>query len=69
MADEHPGASVIGTDLSPVQSSWVPPNLEIYIDDCEEEEWLNGSGFDLVHLGDVSLFLRDAQALFNKAHR
>jgi hypothetical protein len=28
-ADEYPGAAVIGTDISPIQPSWIPPNLEL----------------------------------------
>lgn len=28
-ADEHPGAEVIGTDISPIQPKWVPPNLKL----------------------------------------
>jgi ubiquinone/menaquinone biosynthesis C-methylase UbiE len=30
-ADAHPQASVIGTDLSPIMSEMVPPNLEFEI--------------------------------------
>lgn len=26
-ADEYPNATVIGTDLSPIQPTWVPPNV------------------------------------------
>jgi SAM-dependent methyltransferase len=33
MADEFPDAKVIGTDLSPIQPTSVPPNLEFIIDD------------------------------------
>lgn len=28
-ADEHPQAEVIGTDISPIQPSWVPPNVKL----------------------------------------
>lgn len=28
-ADEYPEAEVIGTDISPIQPSWVPPNLRL----------------------------------------
>ena len=28
-ADMFPNASVVGTDLAPIQPSWVPPNLEL----------------------------------------
>lgn len=29
-ADEFPDAEVIGTDVSPIQPSWVPPNVQLY---------------------------------------
>jgi len=28
-ADMHPNCEVIGTDISPTQPSWVPPNLKL----------------------------------------
>ncbi len=33
MADEFPGARVMGTDLSPIQPEIVPPNVRFYVDD------------------------------------
>ena len=50
MADEHPNAEVVGIDLSPMQPSWVPPNLRFYIDDAEDE-WTFGpdEAFDIIH--------------------
>ncbi|KAI1055889.1 hypothetical protein LB506_009162 [Fusarium annulatum] len=33
-ADEFPGFEVTGTDISPIQPSFVPPNLKFEIDDC-----------------------------------
>ena len=35
MADQYPHCEMIGTDLSPVQPSWVPPNLQFEVDDFE----------------------------------
>ena len=34
MGDEFPEAQVIGTDLSPIQSDLVPPNVQFVIDDA-----------------------------------
>lgn len=50
IADKFPAASVVGTDLSPIQPLWVPPNLQFYIDDAESE-WLfdDGEKFDFIH--------------------
>lgn len=41
MADEYPSCQVIGTDLSPVQPTWVPPNCRFDVDDFEQE-WYVG---------------------------
>jgi SAM-dependent methyltransferase len=47
IADEHPQAVVIGTDLSPIQPGWVPPNCMFYVDDAESD-WTY-QPFDLIH--------------------
>ncbi|EOO03882.1 putative methyltransferase domain-containing protein [Phaeoacremonium minimum UCRPA7] len=57
-ADQYPGAEVVGIDISPHQPTWIPPNLKFYVDDVEDE-WVNGSGFDLVHFRSMALVLRD----------
>lgn len=31
--DEYPEAEVIGTDLSPIQPAFVPPNVRFFIED------------------------------------
>ncbi|CAK7229988.1 hypothetical protein SCUCBS95973_007421 [Sporothrix curviconia] len=49
-AQMYPSADVIGTDLSPIQPDFVPPNCRFEIDDAEDE-WAYGSApFDFVHL-------------------
>lgn len=35
-ADEYPEATVVGVDLSPIQPTWVPPNVKFLVDDLEE---------------------------------
>ena len=37
----YPDAHILGTDLSPIQPAWVPPNCQFEVDDCELE-WLYG---------------------------
>ena len=49
MADQYPSAVVIGTDLSPIQPTWVPPNVRFEIDDFEEEWTFGRDRFDFVH--------------------
>ena len=49
MGDKYPSARIIGTDLSKIQPTWVPPNVSFEIDDFDDE-WTYGDGvFDLVH--------------------
>lgn len=40
MAELFPSASVIGTDLSPIQPTTIPSNLHFLIDDASEPDWL-----------------------------
>ncbi|KAL1847596.1 ATPase [Paecilomyces lecythidis] len=50
MADEFPSALIIGTDLSPIQPTWVPPNCRFYVDDVESD-WTfpPDQKFDFIH--------------------
>ncbi|EHK39969.1 uncharacterized protein TrAtP1_005992 [Trichoderma atroviride] len=68
VADQHPSASVIGTDLSPIQPPWVPINVRMFIEDSEEPEWLHGSDFDLVHFRQMTHVFRNLQGLLTKIY-
>ncbi len=50
MADRFPTATVVGTDLSPIQPGFVPPNVQFYIDDAESD-WIfrDFEKFDFIH--------------------
>jgi trans-aconitate methyltransferase len=49
-ADEFPSAHVIGTDLSPIQPTMVPPNCSFYVDDVESEwTFRRDEAFDFIH--------------------
>ncbi|KAH8893132.1 S-adenosyl-L-methionine-dependent methyltransferase [Thozetella sp. PMI_491] len=51
VADEFPGAELVrGIDLSPIQSEYVPPNVEFHIEDANDgwDEGLN-IRYDLIH--------------------
>ncbi|EXA29949.1 hypothetical protein FOVG_18627 [Fusarium oxysporum f. sp. pisi HDV247] len=45
-ADQYPNAEVIGTDLSPIQPDWVPPNVRFELEDATSN-LLNVGGFTL----------------------
>jgi SAM-dependent methyltransferase len=50
VADKFPMAEVIGTDLSPIQPTWVPPNCKFFIEDAESEWSFHADErFDFVH--------------------
>ena len=49
VADDHPAAQVIGIDLSPIQPTAVPPNLEFQIMDADEPWAGFEERFDFVH--------------------
>lgn len=68
-ADSHPSAEVIGTDLSPIQPSWVPPNLRFIVDDAESP-WLFSANrpFDFVHVRDLGGAIADWPKLLRQAY-
>ncbi|KLO92138.1 methyltransferase [Fusarium fujikuroi] len=49
-ADKFSNASVIGTDLAPIQPGWIPPNLEFQIEDCTQEWTFQPNTFDYIHM-------------------
>ncbi|KAH6645514.1 S-adenosyl-L-methionine-dependent methyltransferase [Truncatella angustata] len=65
MADKFPSAQVVGTDLSPIQTPWTPPNLRFVVDDIEDP-WLHGDHFDLVHMRHTSTFIRDIDSVLDR---
>lgn len=67
MADQFPGAYIVGTDLSPIQPSWVPPNLQFEVSDCEDD-WTFSSQFDLIHMRNMSGSIMDWSKLLSQAH-
>lgn len=50
IADQFPEAEVIGTDISAVQPSWVPPNCTFQIDDAQQDWTFKPDYFDFIHI-------------------
>ncbi|KAM3557767.1 hypothetical protein MY1884_004331 [Beauveria asiatica] len=65
--DRYPSAGITGLDLSPIQPTWVPPNVKFLVDDVEAE-WLNGDDFDLVHLRNMIPILKSPVNLLKQAY-
>src|SRR5436305_7176507 len=67
IADQYPSASVVGTDLSPVQPTTVPPNLKFEIDDFEGEWTFPKDSFDFIHWRLLLASVSDYPKLFRQA--
>ncbi|KAJ5124551.1 uncharacterized protein N7515_008376 [Penicillium bovifimosum] len=68
-ADSYPSAEVTGTDLSPIQPSWVPPNLRFVVDDAESP-WLYSPSrpFDFIHARDLGGAIADWPRLMRQSY-
>ncbi|PYH49944.1 uncharacterized protein BP01DRAFT_370555 [Aspergillus saccharolyticus JOP 1030-1] len=66
-ADEHPYAEVIGTDLSLIQPSFVPPNLQFVIDDACEYWIYPKSHSDYIHTRTLYGAIADWSQFYRKA--
>ena len=69
LADSYPSTEVIGTDLSPIQPSWIPPNLRFLVDDAEASWYFNKNRpFDFIHARDLGGAIADWPRLLQQAH-
>jgi SAM-dependent methyltransferase len=68
-ADEYPAASVIGTDLSPIQPAWIPPNCKFEIDDMESDWTFEANKFDFIHLRSLQGSIKDWPRLYRQCMR
>ncbi|KAF9878728.1 mRNA 3'-end-processing protein YTH1 [Colletotrichum karsti] len=68
-ADEHPNTHITGTDLSPIQPAWVPPNVHFEIDDCTQPWTWDPDTFDFIHMRYLFGAIIDWGALFKEAYR
>ncbi|POR39313.1 Uncharacterized protein TPAR_00479 [Tolypocladium paradoxum] len=69
MADAYPSAEVIGTDISPIQPTWVPPNCIFHIEDAQLEWTYPAATFDFVHIRALYGSIGDWLELYRQAYR
>ncbi|KAI8664635.1 hypothetical protein NCS57_00505100 [Fusarium keratoplasticum] len=67
-ADEHQSAEVIGTDLSPIQPQWTPPNCVFEVDDFEDD-WVYKKQFDFIHGRELEGCISDDLLLFQRVFK
>ncbi len=68
MADQYPSATVTGTDLSPIQPEWVPPNCHFEIDDVSLEWTFPENHFDFIHIRELFGCIPDWDFFFQQAY-
>ena len=67
-ADQHPASKITGTDISPIQPVWVPPNCEFVIDDAQLAWTWPENHFDYIHIRDLYGSIGDWTALYKQAY-
>ncbi|KHN99385.1 TAM domain methyltransferase [Metarhizium album ARSEF 1941] len=67
MGDSYPGASITGNDLSPIQPTWVPANVNFLVDDVELD-WVETSAYDYIHCRYMSASIKDWPRLIRQIH-
>ncbi|KAH6631357.1 S-adenosyl-L-methionine-dependent methyltransferase [Chaetomium tenue] len=67
--DEFPNAEVIGTDISPIQPTWIPPNVKFEIDDANLPWTWRDDTFDFVHVRGMIGTIIDWPAFYREAFR
>ena len=67
-ADQYPSSQVIGTEISPIQSPWVPPNCEFQMDDIQLHWTWPENHFDYIHLRDLYGGISDWGSVYRRAY-
>ncbi|CAL5873351.1 uncharacterized protein PFLUO_LOCUS7622 [Penicillium psychrofluorescens] len=69
MAEDFPNAQIFGTDLSPIQPTWAPPNCRFFIDDAESDwAFAPSEAFDYVHVRSLAGGISDWPRLLRQAY-
>jgi len=68
-ADQYPSASVIGSDLSPIQPQSVPPNVQFEIDDFTQEWVYTRESFDFIHVRSLYGCVSDWPTFYEQVYK
>ncbi|KAK4145667.1 uncharacterized protein C8A04DRAFT_10519 [Dichotomopilus funicola] len=67
-AEENPASQILGTDLSPIQPEYIPPNCRFEIDDLDDD-WVYSHKFDYIHGRGLLPFIKTSwDKLFRTVH-
>ncbi|CAG5146648.1 uncharacterized protein ALTATR162_LOCUS1913 [Alternaria atra] len=67
MADEYPGAEILGVDLSPIQPQFTPPNCKFEIDDITLP-WTFSQPFDFINIRSLYGSIGDWPTLYTQVY-
>ncbi|KAL8660698.1 MAG: hypothetical protein Q9202_006312 [Teloschistes flavicans] len=67
-AEMFPNAQVVGTDLSPIQPAWVPPNCIFEVDDVTMEWTFRKDSFDFIHSREMFGSIADWDEYFRQCY-
>ncbi|KAJ9273733.1 hypothetical protein DTO212C5_12 [Paecilomyces variotii] len=67
-ADMFPSTEVWGNDLSPIQPSYVPPNVKFIIDDFEDDWAYGDQKFDYIHARYMATTVKDFPRLLRQCY-
>jgi hypothetical protein len=68
-ADAHPNTQVIGTDLSPIQPTAVPPNVSFFVEDAGKEWTFEPAHFDYIHTRALTMGIGNWPKLLDQASK
>ena len=68
MGDMYPAAEITGSDLSPVQPEWVPPNVKFEIDDVRDTWTYPPDHFDFIHARTMAGSILDWPAFLRQCY-
>ncbi|KDB22360.1 hypothetical protein H109_05718 [Trichophyton interdigitale MR816] len=69
VAELYPSAQVVGTDISPIQPSWRPDNVEFMMDDAEQDWTFPESSFDFIHIRTLGGSVSDWPRLMGQCYK
>ncbi|KAF5639467.1 methyltransferase [Fusarium tjaetaba] len=58
---------VVGTEISPIQPTWMPSNLQLEIEDCNDTWTFRPDSFDFIHMRFMLGSITDWTATFREA--
>jgi len=68
VGDIFESATILGVDLSPIQPTWVPPNVRFMVDDVESP-WLHPRNhFDYIHTRHTVMGIKDWPTLIERSY-